>query len=78
MKEGSVLFNDALSTLYLQLYGVGHMIKNNSNNGRRKPLSSKCEHFNRLAARDLLYASSHRQDSIYHGLCYTSHIEKEK
>ena len=26
----------------------------------------------RLAARVLLYASSHRQDSTYHGLCYTS------
>ena len=25
-----------------------------------------------LAARVLLYAPSHRQDSIYHGLCYTS------
>ena len=27
----------------------------------------------RLAARVLLYASSLRQDSTYHGLCYTSH-----
>ena len=27
----------------------------------------------RLAARILLYASSHRQDSTNHGLCYTSH-----
>ena len=26
-----------------------------------------------LAARVLLYASSHRQDTTYHGLCYTSH-----
>ena len=25
-----------------------------------------------LAARDLSYAPSHRQDSTYHGLCYTS------
>ena len=25
-----------------------------------------------LAARVLLYASSHRQENIYHGLCYTS------
>ena len=24
-KEGSVLFNDALNTFYLRLYGVGHM-----------------------------------------------------
>ena len=27
----------------------------------------------RLAARVLLYASSHRQDNTYHSLCYTSH-----
>ena len=26
----------------------------------------------RLAAKVLLYASSHRQDNTYHGLCYTS------
>ena len=26
-----------------------------------------------LAAKDLLYASSQRQDSISHSLCYTSH-----
>ena len=26
----------------------------------------------RLAARVLVYASSHRQDNTYHGLCYTS------
>ena len=25
-----------------------------------------------LAAKVLLYAPSHRQDSTYHGLCYTS------
>ena len=25
----------------------------------------------RLAARVILYASSHRQDNTYHGLCYT-------
>ena len=34
-----------------------------------------CRHIGysfRLAARVLLYASSHRQDNTYHGLCYTS------
>ena len=29
-------------------------------------------YFFRLAARVLLYASSHRQNNTYHGLCYTS------
>ena len=34
-----------------------------------------CRHIGysfRLTARVLLYAPSHRQDSSYHGLCYTS------
>ena len=36
---------------------------------------TRCRHICysfRLAARVLLYAPSHRQDSTYHGLCYTS------
>ena len=30
-KDGSVLFNDALNTFYLRLYGVRHMVKDHSN-----------------------------------------------
>ena len=30
MKEGNVLFIDALSTFYLLIYGVIHMVKDNS------------------------------------------------
>ena len=26
-EEGNVLFNDALNTFYLRLYGKGHMVK---------------------------------------------------
>ena len=36
---------------------------------------TRCRHIGysfRLAARVLLYAPSHRQDSTYHGLCYTN------
>ena len=37
---------------------------------------TRCRHYMgysfRLSARVLLYAPSHRQDSTYHGLCYTS------
>ena len=29
-KEGNVLFNDALNTIYLRLYGIRHMVKNHS------------------------------------------------
>ena len=36
---------------------------------------TRCRHIGysyRLTARVILYASSHRQDNTYHGLCYTS------
>ena len=38
-KEGNVLFNDALNTFYLRLYGVGHMVKNYSD-CERKPAAA--------------------------------------
>ena len=59
-KEGNALFND-----------VRHMVKDHSDSEKGK----RCRHmgyFSRLAARVLYYAPSHRQDSTYHGLCYTS------
>ena len=34
-KEGNVLFNDALNSFYLRLYGVGHMVKDHSDSERR-------------------------------------------
>ena len=38
-KEGSkFLFNDALNTFYLRLYGVGHMVKDHSDSERGYPL----------------------------------------
>ena len=36
IKEGNVLFNDALNTFYLRLYGVGHMVKNHSDSQRER------------------------------------------
>ena len=36
--EGNVLFNGALSMLYLWLYGVGHVVKNQSGSQRGNPL----------------------------------------
>ena len=65
-KEGNVLFNDTLNTFYLQLYGIGHQIVIEETHCRHMGYSF------RLTARVLLYAPSHRQDSTYHGLCYTS------
>ena len=38
-KEGNVLFNNALNTFYLRLYGVGHMVKYHSDS-ERKPTAT--------------------------------------
>ena len=37
-KEGNVLFNDTLSTFYLRLYGIRHMVKNHSERERKNLL----------------------------------------
>ena len=62
-RKVNVLFNDALNTFYLWLYGVKDY--SDSQRGYLLPPHG-------LTARVLLYAPSHRQDSTYHGLCYTS------
>ena len=36
--ERNVLFNDALNTFYLRLYGVKHMVKDHSDSERGNPL----------------------------------------
>ena len=45
MEEGYVLFNDALNTFYLRLYGVGHMVKDHSDSERGNPLPPHGLHF---------------------------------
>ena len=47
------------------------MVKEHSVVSERKPAATTWFPFFWLAARVLLYAPSHRQDSTYHGLCYT-------
>ena len=47
------------------------MVKDHSDSDK----GARCRHIGysfRLTARVILYAPSHRQDSRYHGLCYTS------
>ena len=70
MKE-MFLFNDALDTFYLRLYGVGHMVKDHSDSQRGNPLPPHGLLFP-INSKFFLYARSHRQDSTYHGLCYAS------
>ena len=37
-RKGNVLLNDALSTFYLRLYGVRHMVKDHPDSERGNPL----------------------------------------
>ena len=37
-QEGHFLFNDALNTFYLRLYGIKHMVKDHSDSERGNPL----------------------------------------
>ena len=63
-KEGNVLFNNALNTCYLRLYGVRHMVKTT----QIVREETHCRHIDYsfwLAARVLLYALSHRQDNTW-------------
>ena len=67
-KEASYLMT--LNTFYLRLYGIRHMVKDHSE--REETLCHHMVYSFQLAARILLYASAHRQDNTYNGLCYTS------
>ena len=65
-KEGNVLFNDALNTFYLRLYGVRHMVKYHTYSERGNPPPP-----HGLPPHGLLFPIN-RQDCTYHSLCYTS------
>ena len=78
--EGNILFNREGNVFYLTMHSThfiyGYMV---SDIWLRTILivrkETRCRHIGysfRLTARVLLYASSHRHDSTYHGLCYTS------
>ena len=70
LKKGNALFNDALNTFYLRLYGVRNMVKDHSDSERRNP----------LPPHGILFPISTNgsficiipQNNTYHGLCYNS------
>ena len=64
--------NDALNTFYLWLYGIGHMVKDHSDSERENPLPPYWILFPISSMGSFICRISHRQDSTYHGLCYTS------
>ena len=65
------MFNDILNTFYLWLYGVGHMIKDHSDNERENPLPPHGLLFS-INSKGSFLGTSHRQNSTYQGFCYTT------
>ena len=64
------LFNDALNTFYLRLYGVRHMVKDHFDSEKGNPLSP---HRLLLSIKSKgSFICTIPQDNTYHGLCYTS------
>ena len=72
-KEGNVLFNDALNTFHLRLYGVRHMVKDHSDSERGNPLLPHRLLFP-IAERFILYAPFHRQ--ITHTTAFVTSVEE--
>ena len=71
IRERNVLFNDALNTFYLRLYGVRHMVKDHSDNEKGNPLPPHRLLLS-INSKGSFICTSHRHDDTYHGLCYTS------
>ena len=70
-KERNVLFNDALNTFFLRLYGVRHMVKDHSDSEKGKPLPPHRLLFP-INSKGYFICTIPQQDSTYHGLCYSS------
>ena len=71
-KEGNVLFNDAMNTFYLWLYGITHKVKDHLDSERGNLLQTPGLIFLISFRNYFICAPFHKQDSTYHGLCYTS------
>ena len=63
-KEGNVLFNDALNTFYLWLYGVRHMVKYHTDSDRGNLLPPHGLLFP-ISSKVFLYALSHRHTTTF-------------
>ena len=70
-RERNVLFNDALNTFYLRLYGVRHMVKDHSDSEKENPLPPHRLLLS-INSKGSFICTPHRQNNTYHSLCYTS------
>ena len=71
-KEGNVLFNDTLNTLYLRLYGVVYMVKDHSDSERGNPLLLLQE-----GKKEMFYLTTHSTHFIY-GYMVSGHLDSER
>ena len=55
---------------YLWLYGIKYMVKNNKNKERKPAAATTWASF-LIAARDLLFSSSHRQESTLYYISWS-------
>ena len=67
-KEGNVLFNDALNTFYLRLYGIEHMLKDHSDS-ERKPAADTTSATFSISSKTLFYMH-HPTDRIAHTMAF--------
>ena len=67
-----MFYSTTHSTHFIYGYMVSDMVKDRSDREREETCCCHMGYYFRLTARILLYAPSHRQDSTYHGLYYTS------
>ena len=65
MKEGTVLFNDALNTFYIWLYGIRHMVKNHSDSEKGNLLLLLHGLLFLISSKGSFVCTIYRQDSTY-------------
>ena len=68
VREGNVLFNDALNTFYLWLYGVRDMVKDHSDSERGNPLPPH--------GQQEFFYMHHPTDRITHTMGFVTPVEK--
>ena len=71
-KEGNVLINNALSTFYLLLYGIRHMVKDHL--AKEETSFRHIGYSFRLTPMVLLYAPSHSR--IAHTMTFVTPVEE--
>ena len=70
-KEGNVLFNEALNTFYLRLYGVRHMVKDHSDS-ERKPAATTWAMFS--DQQQGFFYMHHPTDRIAHTMAFVTPV----